>query len=150
MELTCFSGTLTLSRRRPISYRNQSIELQSKSMDWFLYDIGLRRERVNFNFFHINGFFYQYLFIEVLFLQFLGTVFVCFSCLRKFEIYLLAFSTIQEICMELAFPSGTVLSIFLKILTFLCLCLPLEGNFLEFFNKKNKSLGISTFEKFFF
>ena len=37
---------LTLSRRRPISYRNQSIDLQSKSMDCFLYDIGLRHERV--------------------------------------------------------------------------------------------------------
>ena len=33
---------LTLSWRRPISYRKQSIE----SMDWFLYDIGLRHERV--------------------------------------------------------------------------------------------------------
>ena len=38
---------LTLSRRRSISYRNQYIHLQSKSMDWFLYDIGLHRERVN-------------------------------------------------------------------------------------------------------
>ena len=37
---------LTLSWRRPISYRNQSIDLRSKSMDWFLYDIGLRNERV--------------------------------------------------------------------------------------------------------
>ena len=37
---------LNLSRQRPISYRNQSIDLQSKSMDWFLYDIGLRRQRV--------------------------------------------------------------------------------------------------------
>ena len=27
-------------------YRNQSIDLPSKSMDWFLYDIGLRHERV--------------------------------------------------------------------------------------------------------
>ena len=27
-------------------YRNQSIDLQSKSMDWFLYDNGLRHERV--------------------------------------------------------------------------------------------------------
>ena len=35
---------LTLSRRRPISYRNQSINFQSKSMDWFLYDIDLSRE----------------------------------------------------------------------------------------------------------
>ena len=36
---------LTLSWRRPLSYRNQSI-FRSKSMDWFLYDIGLRRVRV--------------------------------------------------------------------------------------------------------
>ena len=40
---------LTLSWRRPISYRNQSIDLRSKSMDWFLYDIGLRHERVKSN-----------------------------------------------------------------------------------------------------
>ena len=32
--------SLTLSWRRPLSYRNQS-------MDWFLYDKGLRHERVN-------------------------------------------------------------------------------------------------------
>ena len=38
---------LTLSRRRPLSYRNQSMDLQNKSMDWFLYDNGLRHERVN-------------------------------------------------------------------------------------------------------
>ena len=38
---------LTFSRRRPLSYRNQSIDLQSKSMDWFLYDNGLRHERVD-------------------------------------------------------------------------------------------------------
>ena len=37
---------LTLSWRRPLSYRNQSIDLQSKSLDWFLYDNGLRHERV--------------------------------------------------------------------------------------------------------
>ena len=41
--------SLTLSWRRPISYRNQSIDLQSKSMNRFLYDIGLRHERVNLN-----------------------------------------------------------------------------------------------------
>ena len=38
---------LTLSWRRPLSYRNQPIDLRSKSMDWFLYDNGLRHERVN-------------------------------------------------------------------------------------------------------
>ena len=37
---------LTLSWRRPLSYRNQSIDLQSKSVYWFLYDNGLRHERV--------------------------------------------------------------------------------------------------------
>ena len=40
------TSDLTLSWRRPISYRNQSIDLLCKSMDWFLYDIGLRHERV--------------------------------------------------------------------------------------------------------
>ena len=30
----------------PLSYRNQSIDLLRKSMDWFLYDNGLRHESV--------------------------------------------------------------------------------------------------------
>ena len=30
-----------------LSYRSQSIDLQSKSVDWFLYDRELRHERVN-------------------------------------------------------------------------------------------------------
>ena len=38
---------LTLSWRRSLSYRNQSIDLQSKSMNWFLYDRDLRHERSN-------------------------------------------------------------------------------------------------------
>ena len=38
--------SLTLSWQRPLSYRNQSIDLLCKSMDWFLYDNGLRHERV--------------------------------------------------------------------------------------------------------
>ena len=38
---------LTLSGRRPLSYRIQSNDLQSKSMDWILYDNGLRHERDN-------------------------------------------------------------------------------------------------------
>ena len=37
---------LTLSRRRWLSYRNQSVDLQYKSMDWFLYDYGLCHECV--------------------------------------------------------------------------------------------------------
>ena len=42
-----FLFSLNLSWRRPLSYTNQSIDLQSKSMDWFIYDNGLRHERVN-------------------------------------------------------------------------------------------------------
>ena len=40
--------SLTLSWRRSLSYRNQSINLRSKSMDWSLYDNGFRHERVNY------------------------------------------------------------------------------------------------------
>ena len=39
---------LTLSWRKFLSYRNQSIDLQSKSMDWFLYGRNLRHEKVNY------------------------------------------------------------------------------------------------------
>ena len=39
---------LILSWWRPLSYRNQSTDLGSKSMDWFLYDNGLCHERVNY------------------------------------------------------------------------------------------------------
>ena len=48
IRLSC-RDYLTLSWRRPISYRNQPIDLLRKSMDWFLYDIGLRHERVKKN-----------------------------------------------------------------------------------------------------
>ena len=41
--------SLTLSWRRPLSYRNQFTDLGSKSMDWFLYDNGLRHERFKNN-----------------------------------------------------------------------------------------------------
>ena len=39
--------SLSLSWRRLLSYRNQSTDLLRKSADWFLYDNGLRHERVN-------------------------------------------------------------------------------------------------------
>ena len=39
--------SLTLSWRRPLSYKNQFFDLLRKSVDWFLYDNGLRHERVN-------------------------------------------------------------------------------------------------------
>ena len=46
-RVTIWVTLLTLSWRRPLSYRNQSTDLLCKSMDWFLYDNGLRHERVN-------------------------------------------------------------------------------------------------------
>ena len=36
---------LTLSLRRSLSYKNQSLDLQSKSMDWSLYDSDHRHNR---------------------------------------------------------------------------------------------------------
>ena len=41
-----FGNTLALSWRRSLSYRNQSIDLLCKSMEWFLYDRDLRYEVV--------------------------------------------------------------------------------------------------------
>ena len=38
---------LTFSWRRSLSYRDQSTDLQSKSMDWYLHDRDLHYERVN-------------------------------------------------------------------------------------------------------
>ena len=38
---------LTLLWRRSLSYRNQSIDLLCKSIDWFLYDNSLLPKRVN-------------------------------------------------------------------------------------------------------
>ena len=38
--------TLTVLWRRSLSYRNQSIDLQSKLLDWFLYDRDLSNKRV--------------------------------------------------------------------------------------------------------
>ena len=42
----CLSQKINFSWRRSLSYRNQSIDLQSKAVDWFLYDRDLRHERV--------------------------------------------------------------------------------------------------------
>ena len=41
-----FKFLLTLSWWRPLPYRNQSTDLLRKSMDWLLYDNGVRHERV--------------------------------------------------------------------------------------------------------
>ena len=41
-----YSAQLTLSWRRSLSYRNQSLGLESKLIDWFLYNEDRRHERV--------------------------------------------------------------------------------------------------------
>ena len=41
-----FKFLRTLSLRRPLSYRNQPIDFFRKSVDWLVYDNGLRHERV--------------------------------------------------------------------------------------------------------
>ena len=41
---------LTLSWRRPLSYRNHSIDLLCKSIDWFLYENCLCHERVKYHY----------------------------------------------------------------------------------------------------
>ena len=65
-----FCSRLTLSWRRPISYRNQSIDLRSKSVDWFLYRIGLRHERVNVRTFLLRRFMWFFNFRSVCFCLF--------------------------------------------------------------------------------
>ena len=48
VKCTNYNGkSLTLSCGRSLSYKNQSIDLQSKSLDWFLYGRYLRHEKVN-------------------------------------------------------------------------------------------------------
>ena len=45
-----YFSILTFLWRSSLSYRNQSIDLQSKSRDWFLYDMDFGHERANVNF----------------------------------------------------------------------------------------------------
>ena len=56
---------LTISWRGPLSYRNQSIELLCKSMDWFLYDNDPRHEKGNW------------------ILKHYCLIFFCFSCINN-------------------------------------------------------------------
>ena len=58
---------LNLSWRRLLSYRNQSIDLPSKSMDWFLYDNELRHENVNVIKYYCT--FYSFINLTFLFLE---------------------------------------------------------------------------------
>ena len=59
IQYLTIESPLTLSWRGPFSYRNQSIDLPRKSMDWFLYDNGSRHKRVkndeNHFLFHVKS-----------------------------------------------------------------------------------------------
>ena len=76
------SVVLTLSWRKPLSYRNQSIDLLCKSMEWFLYDNGLRHERIKIS---VSGYFKNYsvelkkarIFCEYLIFWVLGLIKCC-------------------------------------------------------------------------
>ena len=48
---TAFNSFIT----EVLIYKNQTIDLQSKTMDWFLYDWKLRNERVKYPFFKLDN-----------------------------------------------------------------------------------------------
>ena len=48
LEQVGYCRILILSWPKSLSYRTKSVDLQSKSMDWFLYDSDLRHERVKY------------------------------------------------------------------------------------------------------
>ena len=48
--------SLTHSWWRPLSYRNQVIDFLLKSLNWFLYNMGLHHERVRFNNYSFSSF----------------------------------------------------------------------------------------------
>ena len=68
-EKFCFktqtASYLTLSWWRSLSYRIQSIDSQSKSMDWFLYDRDLHHERVRQHLFAISLFPCKRLYLQI-------------------------------------------------------------------------------------
>ena len=74
---------LTLSWRRSLSYKNRPIDLQSKSMDWFLHDMDLCHERGK-HFFLLNQFLWQLaLYFSVFVLLFWLIILTLANSLRK-------------------------------------------------------------------
>ena len=84
---SCFCDTLTLSWRRPLSYKTNP--LLRKSMDWFLNDNGLRHERVKGKFVSL---FSSFFFIDTR----IDTRFSCFDTRIFFIFFLLAASWITD------------------------------------------------------
>ena len=78
---------LTLSWRRPLSYRNQYIDLLRKSIDWFIYDNGLRHEIVKkvliFSLIMRSSFF-VFLIIVFLFFKYICAFLILSSRLKEY------------------------------------------------------------------
>ena len=55
---TLVRNGLNLSWRKLLSYINQSTDLHSKTMDWFLYDADLRHEKVKIDSFVFNFYYF--------------------------------------------------------------------------------------------
>ena len=99
--------TLTLSWQRSLSYRNQSINLLCKSMEWFLYVNGLSQERVNARKFSWHGTF-------AVFLNNLCTL-RHFNFVAQHKYCILRFDYVTIICDILVF------AVVLKIEFFMCM-----------------------------
>ena len=119
---TASSTQLTLSWRRPLSYRNQSTDLQSKSMDWFLYDHGLCHERVktasSFNTFkdNVKKHYLTWIIHNVyMWIRVSASIYVCMSlsvCIYTYGYLLVCFPLIYP----LFFFSLTIFSHFASVL----------------------------------
>ena len=92
--------TLTLSCRRFVSYRNQFVGLQSKLMNWLLYDSDLRHKRIKYTEQNkltlgtclildwIRNYILSYSLINWLFCSFVDIFFIClFVCWFNYFIY---------------------------------------------------------------
>ena len=84
LYLDWLNSLLTLWWRQSLSYWNQSIHLLRKSMDWFLYDNGLRHERVKRCFKNVEAQFILAIFI-IYFFRLIEILDVIYStCEKKF------------------------------------------------------------------
>ena len=116
---TASSTQLTLSWRRPLSYRNQSIDLQSKSMDWFLYDNGPRHERVkranSFNTFKddVKKHYLTWIIHNVyMWIRVSVSIYVCMSlgvCIYTYGYLLVCFPLIYPFCFFSRLPFSLIL-----------------------------------------
>ena len=113
---------LTLSWQRSLSYSKQSIDLLCKSVDWFLYDIDLRYERVNARFLKLLTF----KGLTLIFLRWLGIDWLNYSLQHVaplFPTFLQALKNVLETSFAMPFNMvgrslRAALSHFMKLLSF--------------------------------